>query len=73
MSNWIDVNDRLPSEDESVLVLQKGNDVCGQLVLQASIFEGQFYADHMDGLIDYDDSLTVNLWQPLPPLPLQGK
>lgn len=66
MSEWIKCGERLPDEDKSVLVLQDGNDVCEYLVIQAAIFEGQFYADHLNGLIDYDDLWTVELWQPLP-------
>ena len=65
MSEWIKCSERLPDEDKSALVLQEGNDVCEYLVIQAAIFEGNWYADHENGLIDYDDRLLVDLWQPL--------
>ncbi|OTG82549.1 hypothetical protein B9T31_14755 [Acinetobacter sp. ANC 4558] len=66
MSNWISVKDGLPKEEESVLVLQDGNDVCSYLVLQAQIFQGDWYADHNNGIVDIHDSLDVDRWQRLP-------
>lgn len=72
MSEWISVDTENPREEESVLVLQEGNDVCKYLIIQAQIFEGNWYADHENGLIDYDDRILVAHWQPLPQPP-QGK
>lgn len=66
MIEWIDVKDRLPEEGVSVIVLQEGNSVCNHLLLQASLFEGRWYADHMDANIDDGDALDVDFWYPLP-------
>lgn len=66
MKNWISVKDKIPNEDVSVLVLQDGNSVCKNLVIQASLFQGNWYPDHLDGLIDLDDALEVEFWTPLP-------
>lgn len=67
--NWIDVNDEIPDEEVSVLVMQHGDDICDHLVVQAAIFEGFFYADHENGLISFDDHLEVTHWMPLPAPP----
>lgn len=73
MSEWISVEDRLPDEDDSVLGLFDGNDVCEFLVEQVSLFEGSFYLDRDDGLIDYDDAVSPKCWQPLPKPPSLGE
>ena len=66
---WISVKDQLPEDEVSVLVHQYGNDVCHSLIVQAQIFNGYWYADHENGLIDFQDSLDVKWWQPLPEPP----
>lgn len=65
--SWINVNDRLPNEEESVLVLQDGNSVCDYLIIQAQIFIGDWYADHENGLIEFHDALNVTHWMPRQP------
>lgn len=64
---WISVEDKLPDEEVSVLVIQDGNHVCNYLILQAQIFEGFWYADHENGIIDFHSALNVTHWTPLPP------
>lgn len=59
---WISVKDQLPKEETSVLVLQKGNDVCEYLVIQAQMYQGDWYADHENGLIEFHDALDVEYW-----------
>lgn len=63
--SWINVNDRLPDEEDSVLVLQGGNDVCDCLIVQAQIFQSDWYADHENGIIEFHDALNVTHWMPL--------
>lgn len=65
-NRWISIDDSLPSENTSVFVLQDGNNACDRLIVQAALFDGQFYADHMNNLIDYDDRLIVKYWMPIP-------
>ena len=62
MIEWIDFNNEMPKEDESVLGLFDGNDVCDKLIMQCSLFEGRMYPDHLDGLIDYDDAVNPKKW-----------
>lgn len=69
MSEWIKASDRMPDEEISVLVMQDGNDVCEYLILQAQLFQGDWYADHENGLIDFYDALNVTHWMPLPEPP----
>ena len=62
VQKWISVKSKLPDEDESVLGLFSGNDVCKFLIEQVSLFEGNFYLDRADGLIDYDDAVFPTHW-----------
>lgn len=42
------------------------NDVADSIAIQVSIFEGQMYADVMDGIIDWEDRITTAThWKPL--------
>ena len=59
---WINFNDEMPEEDESVLGLFNGNDVCEYLVEQVSQFERRFYLDRDNGLIDYSDAVNPTMW-----------
>lgn len=59
---WIDPEKEMPNEDESVLGLFNGNDVCEFLVEQVSLFEGRFYLDRDNGLIDYGDAVNPKMW-----------
>lgn len=59
---WLDVKDSLPNEDVSLLVLLSGNDVCETLIMQCSLFQGNFYPDHLNGLIDLDDAVFPLHW-----------
>ncbi|QHJ79196.1 MAG: hypothetical protein [Caudoviricetes sp.] len=60
--DWIDVKDKLPDENDSVLVLLSGNNVCDSLIMQCTLFEGRFYPDHLNDLIDYDDAVFPIKW-----------
>lgn len=55
---WLSFDNDMPEEDEPVLCLFYGNDVCEFLIMQCSIFEGRFYPDHLNGLIDLDDAVN---------------
>lgn len=60
--DWISFDEDNPKEDESVLCLFNGNDVCEFLIIQCSMFEGRMYPDHLDGLIDWDDAVNPKMW-----------
>ena len=60
--NWIECDKQMPKEEQPVLCLFNGNDVCEFLIIQCSLFEGRFYPDHLNGLIDYDDAVNPIMW-----------
>lgn len=60
--SWIDCDKEMPNEDESVLGLFNGNDVCEYLIEQVSLFEGRFYLDRDNGLIDWSDAVNPTMW-----------
>lgn len=62
MTKWISFDDRKPKDDESFLGLFNGNDVCEFLIIQCSEFEGRYYPDHLDGIIDFDDAVNPKMW-----------
>lgn len=62
MINWISFDKEKPEEDESVLCLFNGNDVCEYLIMQCSMFESRMYPDHLDGIIDYGDAVNPTMW-----------
>lgn len=54
-----------PKDETSILVFAKHKlDSCSSVV-QASWFEGQFYADSRECIIDFEDGLTCTHWMPL--------
>ena len=62
MTNWINPEIELPKEDESVLGLFDGNDVCEFLIEQISLFEGSFYLDRGNGLVSWSDAVNPKMW-----------
>lgn len=62
MNKWVNVKDGLPPEEESVLVLQDGCGTSDYLIVQAQIFQGQWYPDHLFSNIDFEDSIQVEWW-----------
>lgn len=62
------------SEHEPFLILRPKNDVAVFVVEQVSMFQGHYYRDFANGLIDYKDKITDGIaWLPmsaLPPFPL---
>ena len=60
-------------DHEPFLILRPKNDVADFVVEQVSMFEGHYYRDFENGLIDYDDRITDGIaWLPmdvLPPFP----
>lgn len=64
---WLPLNTRPKAESQSYLVRLPGNDVCSELAVQVSNFEGEMYADCRDGLIDWEDRITgATHWACLP-------
>lgn len=67
MDYWKPIDTRPTDEENPFLVLLPGNDVCKNLAIQVTNFEGKMYADCMEGLIDWEDAITnATLWAFLP-------
>jgi hypothetical protein len=57
--NWKPIETRpMAQEEVSFLVLLPKNDVANSVILQVSIFQGEMYPDHLDGIIDFNDRVT---------------
>ncbi len=68
--DWQPIETAPKDEDRPFLVLIPGNDVCKSLAVQVSNFQGEMYADCMDGIIDWEDRiLGATHWSPLPSTP----
>ncbi len=74
MSEWQPIETAPISEGEPFLVLLPKNDVAPFVILQVARFEGNLFPDHLDGCIDYSDTvMTATHWMPCPALPVVAK
>jgi hypothetical protein len=76
-NNWIDVNDRLPENDDEVLVWPHPNDEAGVITAQYNPWEGGkdykkwMYSQYESNWGDEYFGTKVTHWQPLPETPKQ--
>jgi hypothetical protein len=69
MSEWLPI-ESAPMDGRSVLLFQKNRTDAGYSIVQASCYEGRFYADSRECVIDWEDGITkATHWMPLPEPP----
>jgi len=74
MDNWISVDDRLPSNDDDVLVFPAPNNETGVITASYNPWGGQYgkkwmYCEYASNYGDEYYEATVTHWQPLPEPP----